>query len=62
MAQGRYEQALSVLEIEAMLPRRILRDERFFPRSVPFLSAMGLLRPCVLRLLLFLPLPRTHRL
>lgn len=32
------KQALSVLEIEAMLPRRILQDQRFFPRyaSVPF--------------------------
>jgi len=32
LAQGRYEQALSVLEIESMLPRRILEDGRFFPR------------------------------
>ncbi|EWM30632.1 wd-40 repeat protein [Nannochloropsis gaditana] len=36
-AQGRYEQAVSVLEIEAMLPQRILQDPCFFPRWVQVL-------------------------
>lgn len=34
LAQGRYEQALSVLEIEQMLPQRIRGNPRFFPRCV----------------------------
>ncbi|GAB5029895.1 wd40 repeat-containing protein [Nannochloropsis oceanica] len=37
LAQGRYEQAVSVLEIEDMLPQRILQDPRFFPRWVQVL-------------------------
>ena len=32
LAQGRYEQALSILQIEAMLPSTLLQDSRFFPR------------------------------
>lgn len=37
LAQGRYEQALSILQIEAMLPSTLLRDSRFFPRYLQVL-------------------------
>lgn len=35
LAQGRYEQALSIRQIEAMLAPAVLQDARFFPRCVP---------------------------
>lgn len=38
VAQGRYEQAISVLEIEQMLPQRIRENPRFFPRCVRGIS------------------------
>lgn len=37
LAQGRYEQALSILQIEAMLPSTLLQDSRFFPRYLQVL-------------------------
>lgn len=37
LAQGRYEQALSILHIEAMLPPSLLQDSRFFPRYLQVL-------------------------
>jgi hypothetical protein len=37
VAQSRYEQALSILQVEAMLPTSLLADPRFFPRYLQVL-------------------------